>query len=61
MARGRDAADVPISNTFGSNVMKYFKVWSDEVSEEISWFNGAGVITGSERTTLTLIILPATC
>ena len=32
IARGRDAADVPISNTFGPNVMKYFKVWSDEVS-----------------------------
>ena len=31
IARGRDAADVPISNTFGPNIMKYFKVWSDEV------------------------------
>jgi transglutaminase-like putative cysteine protease len=31
MARGRDAADVPISNTFGVNTLKSFKVWTDEV------------------------------
>ena len=31
MARGRDAADVPISNTFGPNTLKSFKVWTDEV------------------------------
>jgi len=33
IARGRDAADVPISNTFGPNTLKSFKVWSDEVSD----------------------------
>jgi transglutaminase-like putative cysteine protease len=33
MARGRDAADVPISNTFGFNTLKSFKVWMDEVQE----------------------------
>jgi len=31
MARGRDAADVPISMTFGPNVLGSFKVWTDEV------------------------------
>jgi transglutaminase-like putative cysteine protease len=31
MAQGRDAADVPISNTFGVNLLKNFKVWTDEV------------------------------
>jgi len=31
MARGRDAADVAISNTFGPNVLAGFKVWTDEV------------------------------
>jgi len=31
MAQGRDAADVPISNTFGFNTLKSFKVWADEV------------------------------
>lgn len=30
MARGRDAVDVTISNTFGPNTLKGFKVWADE-------------------------------
>ncbi len=33
IARGQDAADVAISMTFGPNVLKSFKVWSDEVLE----------------------------
>jgi transglutaminase-like putative cysteine protease len=33
IAQGRDAADVPLSNTFGPNVLKGFKVWTDEVAE----------------------------
>jgi transglutaminase-like putative cysteine protease len=32
IARGRDAADVAISNTFGPNTLLSFKVWTDEVS-----------------------------
>jgi transglutaminase-like putative cysteine protease len=32
IAQGRDAADVPISHTFGSNTLVSFKVWTDEVS-----------------------------
>jgi transglutaminase-like putative cysteine protease len=32
IARGRDAADVPISYTFGSNELKDFKVWADDVT-----------------------------
>ena len=31
IAQGRDAADVPISNAFGPNVLKGFRVWTDEV------------------------------
>jgi transglutaminase-like putative cysteine protease len=31
VARGRDAADVAISMTFGPNVLKKFRVWTDEV------------------------------
>jgi transglutaminase-like putative cysteine protease len=31
MARGRDAADVAISNTFGPNTLSSFKVWAEEV------------------------------
>jgi transglutaminase-like putative cysteine protease len=31
MARGRDAADVPLSYTFGPNTLRGFKVWTEEV------------------------------
>jgi transglutaminase-like putative cysteine protease len=33
IARGRDAADVPISHTFGRNKLTSFRVWTDELSE----------------------------
>jgi len=32
IARGRDAADVAISTTFGPNVLEHFQVWTDEVA-----------------------------
>ena len=32
IARGRDAADVAISNTFGPNTLTGFKVWAEQVS-----------------------------
>lgn len=35
IARGRDAADVAISNTFGPNTLKNFKVWTDEVNGSV--------------------------
>ncbi len=31
MARGRDACDVAIANTFGANTLQSFKVWCDDV------------------------------
>ncbi|MCS0497020.1 transglutaminase family protein [Ancylobacter sp. MQZ15Z-1] len=34
MARGRDAADVPIVNTFGAHTLAGFEVWTDEVEEQ---------------------------
>ena len=34
MARGRDAADVALSNSFGPATLKSFKVWTDEVTEK---------------------------
>jgi transglutaminase-like putative cysteine protease len=34
IARGRDAVDVAISNTFGPNTLASFKVWTDEIAEE---------------------------
>jgi len=35
IARGRDAADVAISTTFGWNQLGNFTVWTDEVNETI--------------------------
>ena len=32
IARGRDAADVALSSTFGPNTLEGFKVWTDEVT-----------------------------
>jgi transglutaminase-like putative cysteine protease len=32
IAYGRDAADVPITYTFGSNTLVSFKVWTDEIA-----------------------------
>jgi transglutaminase-like putative cysteine protease len=31
VARGRDAADVAISTTFGPNLLQSFRVWTEEV------------------------------
>ena len=33
MARGRDAADVSLSNSFGETLLQRFKVYTDEVKE----------------------------
>jgi transglutaminase-like putative cysteine protease len=33
IAQGRDAADVPISTAFGPNVLKSFRVWTEEEPE----------------------------
>ncbi len=33
MARGRDAADVAITTTFGLNQLQAFRVWTDEVTD----------------------------
>ncbi|HVR67741.1 MAG TPA: transglutaminase family protein [Verrucomicrobiae bacterium] len=32
IARGRDAADVPLTHTFGPNTLTGFKVWTDEIA-----------------------------
>ncbi|MGE3412113.1 MAG: transglutaminase family protein [Dehalococcoidia bacterium] len=33
IAHGLDAADVPLSHTFGPSVLKQFRVWTDEIDE----------------------------
>ena len=36
IAQGRDAADVPLTQTFGPNTLVSFKVWTDEIDESES-------------------------
>jgi transglutaminase-like putative cysteine protease len=36
IARGRDATDVAIATTFGPNRLESFKVWTDEIVEDVS-------------------------
>lgn len=36
IARGRDATDAAISNTFGPNTLKQFTVWTDEVKDGLA-------------------------
>jgi transglutaminase-like putative cysteine protease len=33
LARGRDAADVAMTTTFGPNTLQGFRVWTDEIAE----------------------------
>ncbi|MCM2291940.1 transglutaminase family protein [Allorhizobium sp. BGMRC 0089] len=35
VARGRDAADVPLINSFGPHILKAFRVWTYEVPEAV--------------------------
>jgi hypothetical protein len=39
MARGRDAADVAISTTFGPNTLKRFTVVTDEMVDEPAYMH----------------------
>lgn len=36
IARGRDAADVPLTHTFGPNMLTGFEVWTEELAEELA-------------------------
>ena len=42
IARGRDATDVAISNTFGLNTLLSFKVWTDELTGSPTGPDGGG-------------------
>jgi transglutaminase-like putative cysteine protease len=37
VARGRDATDISLANSFGPHVLNQFKVWTEEVSEDLLW------------------------
>jgi len=36
IARGRDAADVAISTSYGTSTLEHIRVWTDEVSADVS-------------------------
>ncbi len=38
IARGRDAADVAITTTFGPSTLESFQVWTDEIAESVPQF-----------------------
>jgi transglutaminase-like putative cysteine protease len=38
IARGRDAADVAITTTFGPAFLESFQVWTDEIAESVQGF-----------------------
>jgi transglutaminase-like putative cysteine protease len=42
IAMGRDAADVPITYTFGPNTLKSFKVWTDQLPDDVVSLSGLG-------------------
>jgi transglutaminase-like putative cysteine protease len=35
VARGRDAMDVPLATSFGRHELKQFRIWADEVDQEV--------------------------
>ena len=35
VSRGRDATDIPLATSFGPHFLNLFKVWTDEVGEEV--------------------------
>jgi len=49
MARGRDAADVAMTTTFGPNQLQSFKVWTDEIQEH-SWTRPFQTVAGAWST-----------
>jgi transglutaminase-like putative cysteine protease len=53
MARGRDATDVAISNTFGPNTLLSFKVWTDEVQNGAAMGGDLASIPVGEAATAT--------
>ena len=35
VSRGRDATDIPLATSFGPHTLNVFKIWTDEVGEEV--------------------------
>ena len=49
VARGRDAADIPLINSFGPHVLKSFRVWTYEVSEQQMTTSDVGPSSDTQR------------
>ncbi len=52
IAQGRDAADVPITQTFGPNTLVSFKVWTDEADVKRAGFQIGAPPSGLRLTSL---------
>ena len=52
MARGRDAADVALTHSFGASRLAEFTVWSDEIREDPSSRISPGFLSGSQTVAL---------
>jgi hypothetical protein len=49
VARGRDAADIPLINSFGPHVLKSFRVWTYEVAEQPMTTSDVGPSSDAQR------------
>ena len=43
MARGRDAADVALTTTFVANQLHSFRVWTDEIQDDLGQLSSRSV------------------
>ena len=57
IARGRDAADVALTTSFGPSKLESFKVWTDEISGELKARTGSRVSRESQGMTYCVGIL----
>ena len=64
VARGRDATDVPLINSFGPHILKTFKIWTNEIDvptlKTATRLKSAGTC-GNSRPLAVLFAPPASC
>ena len=54
IAQGRDASDVPITQTFGPNTLVSFKVWTDEYRD--AGFSRVKPLKGNQMKTILAVL-----
>ena len=59
IARGRDAADIPLINSFGPHVLKSFRVWTYEVVQPADRRADGGAAIGAAACPTTAPTAPA--